>query len=289
MLKQPLYIVNAATTFRFPPVADPACSFEEPDYKAWIPNAALRRRMSRLVRMGVATGLQCLREKETSPGAILTATGLGCLADTEKFMNAILDNGEQLLAPTAFIQSTFNTVGAQIALLTGNHCYNNTYVHRGFSFESALLDAALLIAEEEAATVLAGAMDEMTPVLHTILGRMGCWRRQRPGEGAAFFLLSGTPAAESRIALKDMELFGGSYTEEDVRNRLHLFLEQNKESDARILHPEEYKQWCGEYPTSISFALWYAYRQIAETNDDRAWAIRNHYAGTHSFLLLKRI
>ena len=289
MLKQPLYIVNAAATFRFPPVPDPACLLLEPDYKAWIPNAALRRRMSRLVRMGVATGLQCLRAKKTSPDAILTATGLGCLADTEKFMNAILDTEEQLLAPTAFIQSTFNTVGAQIALLTGNHCYNNTYVHRGFSFESALLDAALLIGEEEAATVLAGATDEMTPVLYTIFDRMGCWRHQRPGEGAAFFLLSRSPDAESPVVLKDMELFGGSYTEEEIHNRLYLFLEQNKESEARILHPEAYKRWCGEYPTSISFALWYAYRQLMETNDPRPWAIRNHYAGTHSFLLLKRM
>lgn len=289
MLKQPLYIANAAATFRFPPLADPACSLLEPDYKAWIPNAALRRRMSRLVRMGVATGLQCLREKEISPDAILTATGLGCLADTEKFMNGILDNGEQLLAPTAFIQSTFNTVGAQIALLTGNHCYNNTYVHRGFSFESALLDASLLIGEEEAATVLAGATDEMTPLLHTILGRMGCWRHQQPGEGAAFFLLSGAPIAGSRIVLKDMELFGGSYTEKEIHERLRLFLEQNKASEARILQPEEYKRLCGEYPTSISFALWYACRRIGETNDPRSWVIRNHYAGTHSFLLLKRI
>lgn len=49
--------------------------------------------------------------------AIITATGLGCLADTEKFMNALMDNREQMLNPTAFIQSTFNTVGAQLALL----------------------------------------------------------------------------------------------------------------------------------------------------------------------------
>lgn len=32
-------------------------------------------------------------------------------------MNALMDNREQMLNPTAFIQSTFNTVGAQLALL----------------------------------------------------------------------------------------------------------------------------------------------------------------------------
>lgn len=289
MLKQPLYITNAAGSFRLSSVPVLSCRLEEPDYKQWIPNAALRRRMSRLVRMGVATGLQCLQATEIPVDAILTATGLGCLADTEKFMNAILDNEEQLLTPTAFIQSTFNTVGAQIALLTGNHCYNNTYVHRGFSFESALLDAALLIGEGEADTVLAGAIDEMTPVLHTILGRMGCWRHQEPGEGAAFFLLSGQPDSEFPVVLQDMELFSGSYPEQETDKRLHLFLEQNEAAGARMLQPEEYKQLCGEYPVSVSFALWYACQHMQQAKESRPWLIRNQFAGNHSFLLLKRI
>ncbi|MCD8270489.1 MAG: beta-ketoacyl synthase chain length factor [Parabacteroides sp.] len=142
---KPVYIEKIAATFE---KTAGGYSLKEPDYKLLISNATLRRRMSRIVRMGVTIGLQCLEGTTSSVDAILTATGLGCLADTEKFMNTILDHNEELLAPTVFIQSTFNTVGAQIVLLTGNHSYNNTYVHRAFSLESALLDGIFAFAGE---------------------------------------------------------------------------------------------------------------------------------------------
>ena len=51
------------------------------------------------------------------PDAIITGTGLGCLEDTEKFLTAMVTNKEEFLTPTSFIQSTHNTVSAQIALL----------------------------------------------------------------------------------------------------------------------------------------------------------------------------
>lgn len=120
----------------------------EPDYKDIIANATLRRRMSRIVKMGVACGLECMGELSPEKiGGIITATGLGCLVDTEKFLNNLLDNEERMLNPTPFIQSTFNTIGAQIALIHQIHAYNMTYVHRGLSFESALLDAMMKIEE----------------------------------------------------------------------------------------------------------------------------------------------
>ena len=109
----------------------------EPNYKETIAEAGLRRRMSRIVKMGVSAGLACANGAY-GVDAIITATGLGCLADTEKFLDSVVRNDESLLNPTAFIQSTFNTIGAQIALILKNSSYNVTYAHRGFSFESAL-------------------------------------------------------------------------------------------------------------------------------------------------------
>ena len=129
---RPVYINRIASIHAESSNEKPYFSAQEPDYKEMITNANLRRRMSRMIKMGVACGLECL--KDISPekvDAIITATGLGCLADTEKFMNALMDNREQMLNPTAFIQSTFNTIGAQIALLLKIHAYNVTYVHRG--------------------------------------------------------------------------------------------------------------------------------------------------------------
>ena len=115
------------------------------DIKVLIPEMNLRRRMSRVVKSGVAAGIESLLEfgARAPIDAIITATGLGCIADSEKFLDGLIAGDETMLNPTPFIQSTFNTVGAQIALLRGLHCYNTTYAHRWTSFENALTDAAL--------------------------------------------------------------------------------------------------------------------------------------------------
>lgn len=90
---QPVYINHIASIHADTASGEsPYLSANEPDYKSIITNAALRRRMSRIIKMGVACGLECI---STLPSekvhAIITATGLGCLADTEKFLNTIIE------------------------------------------------------------------------------------------------------------------------------------------------------------------------------------------------------
>ncbi len=174
------------------------------DLRELIPDAVMRRRMSRIVKQGVATAVACAGgvERIADLDAIITATGWGCLADSERFLRLDCETQEQMLNPTPFIQSTFNTVGAQVALLGRNHGYNTTYVHRSRSFESALLDAMMRLEEGEASRVLVGAYDEQTPTQHHIMERMGCWRKARDGEGCAFVLLT---AASSACTLAKLE------------------------------------------------------------------------------------
>src|ERR1700744_3463899 len=145
----------------------------EPDYSVYIDTKSIRR-MSRIVKMSVAAAFQCLQEAEVAvPDAIITGTAYGCLGDTEIFLSRLIEQQEEALSPTAFIQSTHNTVGAQIALMLQCTGYNNTFVHRGFSFESALLDAVMLLQEGEAKTVLTGGIDEITDSSHAVLERFG--------------------------------------------------------------------------------------------------------------------
>ena len=134
----------------------------EPSYKEFIaPN--LLRRMGRAIKMGVAAGNIAIQQADVKKvDAIITGTGLGCFEDSERFLLALLNNEEQFLTPTSFIQSTHNTVGSQIALLMKCHDYNFTYVHRGFSFESAIQDALMLF-EEGKETILVGGIEEHTP------------------------------------------------------------------------------------------------------------------------------
>lgn len=166
----------------------------EGDFKRIVPDALMRRRMSRIVRNGVSAAWAACNGRRAD--AILTATSMGCMADSEKFLENVIGTDEQLLSPTSFIQSTFNTVGATVALLQGNHGCNMTYSHGRDSLMSALLDGVMLLEEDPGKVILAGAVEELTPVARTLLHRM---RYDNPEEvgGACFFLLS---ASESGAA-----------------------------------------------------------------------------------------
>ena len=163
----------------------------EREVKELIPNMNIRRRMSRVVKIGVTTGLDVIADFEEygSIDAIITSTWLGCIADSEKFLVNIIDSNEQMLTPTPFIQSTFNTVGAQIALIRSLKCYNNTFTHRCVSFESGVIDAMLQLKCCDAKAVLVGCFDELTPTVKAVLDRLKLSKESR-GEGAIFFVLT---------------------------------------------------------------------------------------------------
>jgi 3-oxoacyl-[acyl-carrier-protein] synthase II len=211
----------------------------EPDYKSLL-DPKLLRRMSRIIRMGAAAGLACLQEAGVKePDAIVTGTAYGCVEDTDLFLSSLVERKEEMLQPAAFIQSTPNTVGAQIALMLQCTRYNNTFVHRGFSFENTLLDAQMLLQDGEAATVLTGGMDETTDISHELLTRFGLYRR-RPvsnldlftgrvkgtiaGEGAAFFLLAGEPSDQDYARLDGISTLYKPESITDIERHIQSFL-----------------------------------------------------------------
>jgi 3-oxoacyl-(acyl-carrier-protein) synthase len=214
----------------------------EPDYKEFI-DPKLIRRMSRIIRMGVAAAMECLQEAGVKvPDAIVTGTAYGCLEDTNSFLSKMVEFNEELLTPTAFIQSTHNTIGAQIGLMLQCNNYNNAFVHRGFSFESALLDGVLLLKEKEAKTVLVGAIDEITNTSHAIINRMGLFKQGDisnldiyktktkgtiAGEGATFFLLAAEPSATDYAKLDGLHTFYKPETTTEIEKQINLFLERN--------------------------------------------------------------
>lgn len=192
----------------------------EPDYKQ-ILDAKSIRRMSRIIKMATAAAQECMDAADLKqPDAIITGTAYGCLEDTITFLERMVENQEEMLTPTAFIQSTHNSIGAQIALTMKCHGYNNTFVHRGHSFEQALLDAMLLIAEGEMKNILVGGVDEITDASHAILSRFGLFRREPvvsdlitnpgkgtiQGEGAGFFLLSSEASGDDMATLDHLAL-----------------------------------------------------------------------------------
>ena len=164
-----------------------------PNYKEYVKPAMLRR-MSSALKMGVAGGTESIRKAGiTNADAISVGTGLGCVRDTLKFLKAVYQNGEGGLSPTAFIQSTHNSIAGQLALMLGNHGYNMTHVQGALSLGYALSDAELLLAENDAETVLVGAVDEKTDELVELLLKLSAtagYPMPIVGEGGAFFLAS---------------------------------------------------------------------------------------------------
>lgn len=276
----------------------------EPDYSVWI-DPKQSRRMSRIIKMGVASASMALQEAGVEkPGAIIAGTGYGCLEDTGAFLNKMIENNEQALNPTPFIQSTHNSIASQIALLLQCQNYNQTYTHGAFSFESALMDAILRLDEFSEKTVLVGGIDEITTVSHDIQKRFGIFRKKSSnnldlfktpgkgtlnGEGAAFFLLS---ADENEPNIGSIENIGTFYkpSENELERGIHDFLSTSDmkisdvdlllsgrngdlRTDKKVAAIEEmfllsslgvYKHLCGEYPAASSFALWLAVRVIQE-------------------------
>jgi 3-oxoacyl-[acyl-carrier-protein] synthase II len=221
----------------------------EPDYKSFI-SPTMIRRMGRILKMGVASATICLQDaKVEMPDAIISGTGLGCIVDTDKFLTAIIENGEQFLTPTSFIQSTHNTISAQIALMIKCLGYNYTYVHRGFSFESSVHDAVMMLMEGEAKNVLVGGVDEMTETYYAITKRLAFWkpdvtnhlsliqsntRGAIPGEGAAYFVLSQEENLDNYAELKDTSTLYKPQSFEEVEQYLNKTLERNNLSKEDI-------------------------------------------------------
>jgi len=269
----------------------------EPVYREFLDPMASRR-MSRIIKMGVYAALSCLRNAEVDiPDAIIAGTGLGCLEDTEKFLGSIYTSEESLLNPTPFIQSTHNTLAGAIAIAVSCHGYNATYTHRGFSFESAIIDALMQINLNPELRVLTGGFDELTPGSYAITRRLGLWKEQPagslslltdtgkgtiPGEGQAFFLLSGKKGHKNMARLTSIRTLFAPESSEQVEDEILKFIAEaglslsdidlailglngDRSTDFYYHHLMEdrlthipvagFKHLCGEYDTASSFAL----------------------------------
>ncbi|KAB1069025.1 3-oxoacyl-ACP synthase [Tamlana haliotis] len=193
-----------------------------PNYKAFIPPAAARR-MAKGIKMSIVASKMAVQEAGLEQvDAIITGTGMGCLRDSEKFLSNLIDNDEQYLTPTSFIQSTHNTVGGQVALELKCKGYNFTYVHSSNSFESALLDAKLQLASGEEDDILVGGIDEIGDHTFKLQELVGHVKREAVktsellksktsgavfGEGANFFVLSNKKQASSYAELIAVKMF----------------------------------------------------------------------------------
>lgn len=142
---------------------EPFCRALDPDFKQFV-SPAEARRLGKVLKRALAVSLKTMSDSGiSSPDAIITGTGLGSVESTEAFLLDMCQNGEQLLKPTHFMQSTHNTIGSLVAIQTKCHGYNSTYSHKQISFESALYDAWLQLNAGDISSALVGGHDGTTP------------------------------------------------------------------------------------------------------------------------------
>ncbi|HXB28830.1 MAG TPA: beta-ketoacyl synthase chain length factor [Puia sp.] len=273
----------------------------EPAYPG-IP-AAARRRMGKSVRMAVGAALPIL-EKFPQPDGIIIATANGGMEDCIKFLNQIVEYNEGLLTPANFVQSTSNAAASQIALVTKNHNYNITHVHRGLAFENALMDTMMLLKENKDAGYLLGSTDVISAYNYNIDRNAGCFRDELilnthlfqskakgtiPGEGAFMVMMNnqkmGASAGLNSVKtihsidpltiLKTLEKFlsenfiPGEWpdlllTGEDGDERLLPYIDIVESFMDKCVPVARFKHFCGDYCTASSFACWIS-MQIFET------------------------
>jgi 3-oxoacyl-(acyl-carrier-protein) synthase len=145
----------------------------DPDFKQYLaPN--ITRRLGKILKRALIVSQAAMKDGGVlQPDAIITGTGLGCIENTEIFLDKLVREGEELLNPTYFMQSTHNTISSLIAIGAKCHAHNTTYAHKGISFECALLDAFMQLQSGKIRNALVGAHDEMTPAYFTLLKKSG--------------------------------------------------------------------------------------------------------------------
>ena len=179
----------------------------DPSFKDYI-SPIEARRMGKILKRAIATSKEAIKASGLeSVDAIITGTGYGCIENTEFFLDALSKDGEQMLSPTYFMQSTHNTISSIVAIQMKNHGYNVTYAHKGTSFDSTLQDAILQLHLGKINSALVGGHDEMTPTFYNILKKGGMMGQddEMCGE-AAVSVVVGTKNDEHLCKILDFKM-----------------------------------------------------------------------------------
>lgn len=166
-------------------------------------SAASLRRLRRLPRMTLILAFAAkkaagIAEKAGSPGGIYFGTGWGPLTETNDFLAQLFASKEQFASPTDFIGSVHNAPASQAAIGLKATGPNITASGGDYSFEQALLSAALVTKEGDDPVMVIGA-DEYHDLLSPRLDPSSASDDGASDGGAAFFLGPHASATDLRL------------------------------------------------------------------------------------------
>jgi 3-oxoacyl-[acyl-carrier-protein] synthase II len=183
--------VDRAAGYHLPGGARRACLLPAGALAGWL-SPAESRRMSPPSKLAVAAsrmGLRCAGIDAADPAdaageagtAVVIATAFGPSTNTETLLKQILFENPEAASPSLFMESVANAPAAQIAIALKARGASLTICQREAGPLIALGTGAAGIAAGRAGRVLAGSVDEMTPLLHALLDRFGALARAAAG------------------------------------------------------------------------------------------------------------
>jgi hypothetical protein len=266
-----------------------------PDYKNYISPASLRR-LSPVLRMALTAAKECQAAINEEIDSISVGTALGCLVDTEKFLVTFHTSTSDTLSPTAFIQSTHNTIAGQISLELKNHSYNMTHTQNSLSFEVALVDA-ILCCNEGRSHVLLGAADEAIEFLKLL--QPSVIKSDLPLTSGTTFMIVGHQKSGSGIGFQDCtvdfnaENIAGSVDDFLHKNGLNLSdIDQTFVSGQELMHEFpgaiDYLNYSGLYFSASAFAVHLGHDWLKKEQKKYVLIINEQIKGKLGLILLKR-
>lgn len=152
--------------------------------REWVPPGEARR-MSPPSRFALAAARMALRGEglpDERTGVVIS-TAFGPSSYSEGLLRQILLEGPESASPILFMESVANAPAAQIAIASKARGPSVTICQREAGALLAVGQAAADVAAGRVPRALAGTLDEMTPLLHSLLDRFGALARNSGPEG----------------------------------------------------------------------------------------------------------
>ena len=133
---------------------------------------------------------------------IMLGCGFGGIANSAELLSGYFDAGVEGLAPMLFPNTVPNAAASNTSIEFGMQGPNVTIVQRFCSAESAVMMACRFLAEGRADVMVAGGVDELTPLILRAFREMGQHNSFAAGfgEGAGALVLETRAGAERRGA-----------------------------------------------------------------------------------------
>jgi len=155
---------------------------------------------------------------------ISLAMGAGALESTLKFMDSIVEDGDELSSPTAFASSVHNSTALFLSMFLGIHGPCVVTGQLDASFAAALLTAQQFLAKDMCQQVLVAITEDVNPLITEVLQKDShifdpfvYQPHLPPTRLAGAFVVSATPTAATQFVLDSVNLANTTDTHQQTQ------------------------------------------------------------------------